>query len=223
MFMNRVDAGRQHAAALENLKGEPLVVLALPRGGVPVALEVAEKLQAPLDLIMVRKIGAPFQPELALGAVADGPYPEKALNQEIVNEFRVPPDFIEQEVRHQLAEIERRRKLYLGHIQRPTLAGKTVIVIDDGIATGATVRAALRSVRKAGASRIIVAVPVAPPEVVMMLRREADEVICAEQPEYHGAIGEFYEYFRQVSDDEVIKLLDKAKAIRDRGAGVPHA
>jgi len=220
--VNRVDAGRQLAAALQKLKGEPMVVLALPRGGVPVAFEVAKKLEAPLDLIMVRKIGAPFQPELALGAVADGPHPQQTLNQEIVNEFHVPADFIKGEVRRQLAEIERRRKLYFGHIERPTLVGKTAIVIDDGIATGATVRAALRSVRKAGASRIVVAVPVAPPEVVTMLREEADEVICVVQPDYLGAIGEFYEDFRQVSDDEVIDLLDKAKEVGQSRVEVPR-
>jgi putative phosphoribosyl transferase len=211
MFENRQEAGQRLAAALDRFAAEAPVVLALPRGGVPVALEVARRLKAPLGLAMVRKIGAPGQPELAIGAVADGPHPVTVLNEDVVAGLYVDKSYIEQETKRQLDEIERRRKLYTPHLQPAESKDKTVILVDDGIATGATVRAAARSVRAAGAKRTIIATPVASPDVVEMLKAEADEVISLETPDWLGAIGLFYRDFRQVSDEEVSDMLDEAR------------
>ena len=206
-FIDRTDAGRQLAKALASYKKKKPVVLALPRGGVPVAAEVAEALNAPLDLILVRKIGVPFQPELAMGAVVDGPTPSIVRNEDVItlagvseNEFAAIRD-------RELAEIERRRKTYLGNRPHPELAAHTVIVVDDGIATGATIRAALHAVRARKPSKLVLAVPVAPTDTLRRLKGESDETVCLEDYENFGAIGLFYSDFRQVSDEEVIKHL----------------
>ncbi len=206
-FIDRADAGRQLAKALLQYKDEQPVVLALPRGGVPVAAEIAAALEAPLDLVLVRKIGVPFQPELAMGAVVDGAAPVTVRNEDVIalthiseREFAAVRD-------RELAEIERRRKLYLGSRPHPPLEDHTIIVVDDGIATGATTRAALRAMRQRKPRRLVLAVPVAPTESLRELRGEADDVVCLEDYEDFGAIGYFYSDFRQVPDDDVIDLL----------------
>jgi len=206
-FLNRQEAGRKLAYPLAKYRGQHVVVLALPRGGVPVAKEVATALAAPLDLVLVRKIGVPMQPELAMGAVVDGPNPVTVRNEDVIAlagiseaEFNAVRD-------RELAEIRRRRVQYLGNRQHPDLAGRIAIVIDDGIATGATTRAALRAVRAQRPEKLVLAVPVAPTSSLEELREEADEIVCLEDYEVFGAIGSFYSDFTQVSDEEVKDVL----------------
>lgn len=206
-FTDRIDAGRRLAKALASYKGKKLVVMALPRGGVPVAAMVAEALEAPLDLILVRKIGVPFQPELAMGAVVDGAAPLTVRNEEVITLAGVSEGEFMAARDRELEEIERRRKLYLGDRSHPELSGHTVIVVDDGIATGATTRAALQAMRQRDPRKLILAVPVAPTGTLKNLRGEVDELVCLEDYENFGAIGLYYSDFRQVSDDDVIELL----------------
>ncbi len=208
-FMDRIDAGKQLAKALSQYKDQQPVVLALPRGGVPVAAEIATVLDAPLDLVLVRKIGVPFQPELAMGAVVDGKEPVTVRNEEVIRLSGVSDGEFTKVRDQELEEIERRRKLYLGDRPHPQLEDRTVIVIDDGIATGATTRAALRALRQRKPRKLVLAVPVAPTSTVRDLRTEADDVVCLEDHEDFGAIGFFYSDFRQVSDDTVVDLLAK--------------
>ena len=210
MFQDRSDAGRQLAAKLERFKDAHPVVLALPRGGVPVGYEIAEKLAAPLDVVLVRKIGAPGFEELAVGAVAEGTPAEKVLESETIAQFGIPQDYLDRETARQVQEIERRRAVYRGGRPSAEIAGATAIVVDDGIATGATMRAALRAVRRRGPAKLIVAVPVAPPGTLQSLRAEADELVCLDQPEYFAAISPFYAEFHQLRDEEVTDLLDRA-------------
>jgi predicted phosphoribosyltransferase len=211
MFRNRSDAGRQLAARLMPLKSEQPVVLALPRGGVPVAFEIAAALRAPLDFVLVRKIGVPWQPELAVAAVVDGEQPQIVENEDVMRLLTIPEDFIQEEAKRQLREIDRRRALYRGDRTRVDVKGCTAIVVDDGIATGATARAALRAVKRAGPKRLILAVGVAPRATVEALSAECDEVVCVGAPDDFGAISLFYDDFHQVSDDEVIDLLRRAQ------------
>jgi len=206
-FANRTDAGRQLAQALLRYKDERAVVLALPRGGVPVAAEVAAALNAPLDLILVRKIGVPMQPELAMGAVVDGINPLVVRNEEVIALTGVDEVEFKAVCDTEVAEIERRRKRYLGGRPPIDVAGRIAIVIDDGIATGATTRAALRATRARKPKKLILAVPVAPTESLAVMQEEADEVVCLEDYENFGAIGYFYSDFRQTSDQEVIDTL----------------
>lgn len=208
-FIDRADAGRRLAEALASYKDRKPVVLALPRGGVPVAAMVAEALHAPLDLLLVRKIGVPFQPELAMGAVVDGISPLTVRNEEVITIAGISEQEFAAARDQELVEIERRRKMYLGNRPHPELAAHTVIVVDDGIATGATTRAALQAVRLRKPSKLILAVPVAPTDTLKKLTGEADDLVCLEDYEEFGAIGFFYSDFRQVSDDEVIELLAK--------------
>lgn len=212
LFADRSDAGRQLSSRLMHLKVQAPVVLALPRGGVPVAFEVARALAAPLDLVMVRKIGVPWQPELAAAAVVDGDEPQIVQNPDVIGMVGLSGDVVQEEARHELKEIERRRRLYLGGRARVPIKGRTAILVDDGIATGATAHAALKGARKAGAEHIVLAVPVAPPSTVAALHRDADEVICLSQPAHFGGISQFYADFHQVDDDEVIDLLKRATA-----------
>jgi putative phosphoribosyl transferase len=206
-FIDRIDAGRQLAKALARYKKQQPVVLALPRGGVPVAAEVASALDAPLDLILVRKIGVPFQPELAMGAVVDGAEPVVVRNEDVIRLSGVSENDFNAIRDEQLAEIERRRKLYLGDRPHPELSGRTVIVVDDGIATGATTRAALQAIRMRKPGKLVLAVPVAPTDTLQKLQDEADDIVCLEDYVEFGAIGFFYSDFRQTSDTEVIELL----------------
>ncbi len=208
-FIDRTDAGRQLAKALARYKNQRPVVLALPRGGVPVAAEVANALDAPLDLILVRKIGVPSQPELAMGAVVDGAEPVVVRNEEVIQLTGVSESDFNAIRDEQLAEIERRRKLYLGDRPHPKLSGRIVIVVDDGIATGATTRAALHAIGKRKPAKLVLAVPVAPTQTLETLRGEVDDLVCLEDFVDFGAIGLFYSDFRQVSDAEVIALLAK--------------
>lgn len=201
-FKNRSDAGRKLAARLAHYKGQPVVVLALPRGGVPVAAEVAAVLGAPIDLVLVRKIGAPMQPELAMGAIVDGDPPVVARNEEIIRLAGVDERSFEAVRDREFAEIERRRQLYLGGREQFSVEGKIAIVIDDGIATGATTRAALCAIRMRQPQKLILAVPVGPTDTIEAMQDEADEVLCLEIYTDFGAIGYFYEDFRQTTDQE---------------------
>jgi predicted phosphoribosyltransferase len=214
MYQDRSDAGRRLAKALAKYKGSNAVVLALPRGGVPVAAEVAAALNAPLDLILVRKIGVPNQPELAMGAVVDGTAPIVVRNEEVIELSGTTADEFDAVCKRELAEIERRRQLYIGDRSGAEITGQVVIVIDDGIATGATTRAALRAIRNRKPKELVLAVPVAPPDTITGLRKEVDALICLETPEFFGAIGNFYRDFRQVSDQEVVAILNRFPAKR---------
>jgi putative phosphoribosyl transferase len=210
-FRDRADAGRQLVPRLMAYAAQNPVILALPRGGVPVAFEVARALRAPLDLIFVRKIGAPGHAEFGLGAVVDGVHPQVVLNEEALGHLKVSPDYIEKETERQLKEIERRREHYLAGRCPVDVEGRVAIVVDDGIATGGTVRAALKGLSHAQPARLILAVPVAPADTIDRLRTEADEVICLMTPEPFYAVGEHYDDFSQTSDREVTTLLDEAQ------------
>lgn len=218
-FASRREAGRLLAPRVAALRLRDPAVYALPRGGVPVAAEVADALQAPLDLVLVRKIGAPGQPELALGAVVDGATPETVLNPDIVALTGATDAFIEAARRRELAEIERRRMRYLSGHPRIDPAGRDAVVVDDGIATGATARAALHALRRRGAARLVLATPVAPMETLRALRAEADEIVCLFEPAPFFGIGLFYRDFHQLTDDEVIGLLAARPNPRMPGAG----
>ena len=218
-FRDRSDAGRRLAKALSKYKGRSAVILALPRGGVPVAAEVAAALDAPLDLILVRKIGVPTQPELAMGAVVDGTAPIVVRNEEVIELSGTTADQFDAACARDLAEIERRRQLYIGDRARAAITGQVVIVIDDGIATGATTRAALQAIRDRKPKELVLAVPVAPSDTITQLRSEVDALICLEMPESFGAIGYFYRDFRQVSDQEVVAMLERFPA--KRPASIP--
>jgi putative phosphoribosyl transferase len=220
MFKDRKEAGRKLAARLLRYQDQQPIVLALPRGGVPVAYEVAVALNAPLDVIVVRKLGAPGQPELGMGAVVDGDHPQSVLNEDVVRMLNVSDEYLAREVAHELQEIRRRQARYRGGRASAALAGRTAIVVDDGIATGGTVRAALRGARRAGPKRLVLAVPVAPPETMESLQTEVDDLVCLQTPAYFHAVGQFYDDFHQTSDEEVITLLDAA---RRRFAGADEA
>lgn len=217
-FKNRAEAGQKLAAALRRYKIQHPVVLALPRGGVPVAAEVASSLEAPLDLVLVRKVGVPFQPELAMGAVVDGGDPTIVRNDDVIRLCGIDDAAFQAVCDQELAEIERRRKLYVGKRERVEIADRTAIVIDDGIATGATTRAALLAIRKQRPKQLILAVPVGPRDSIEALRADADEVVCLDDKDFMGAIGFYYQDFRQITDEEVIQALEqsghKARAIR---------
>lgn len=188
---------------------DPLVI-ALPRGGVPVGAEIAQQLRAPLDVAFVRKIGAPGQPELAIGAISDGASPEIVLNEELVRVLGLSEAFVAAGAMRELATIEHRRKDYDTVRPAVQLAMKTVIVVDDGVATGMTMQAALRQVRRQQPRRLIAAAPVASREAVANLRGEADEVVCLSSPRRFGSVGSFYRTFGQISDAEVAELLKEA-------------
>jgi putative phosphoribosyl transferase len=206
-FADRREAGRQLAKRLLALKDQRPVVLALPRGGVPVGFEIARALAAPLDLVLVRKIGVPQQEEVALGAIADGEHPELVIDQRLMDELEISPDYLEKAKAAALREIERRRRIYLGDRQPVDVAGRMAIVVDDGIATGATMLAALRATRRRAPARLVLAVPVAPPHTLKRLRREADETVCLDTPADFFAVGQFYRQFPQLRDEEVVALL----------------
>ena len=210
LFRDRSDAGRQLAQRLGDLKQSRPLVLALPRGGVPVGIEIARVLRAPLDLLLVRKIGVPSYPELAAGAVIDGARPRIVINEDVVAMAGMSQSDIAKIVEAELAKIERRRRLWLSDRARVPVAGHSVIVVDDGIATGASARVALQAVRADGAARVVLAVPVAPAEAVEMLRAECDDVVCLATLEDFIAVGIYYKDFDQVDDNEVKELLQRA-------------
>jgi len=210
VFEDRVEAGKRLAEQLLEYRKKDVIVLAIPRGGVIVGYYVAHRLGAALDLIIPRKVGAPMNSELAIGAVSqDG---TTVLNDELVRMLHIPERYIKEESNRQIQEIDRRMKKYRGEGKPlPTLASKTVIIVDDGIATGATVRAAIMSIRKQRPAAIVVAVPVGPKDTIMTLKNEADRVVCLEVHEFFQAIGQFYRDFGQTSDEEVIQLLEKSR------------
>ena len=216
MFKDRRDAGRRLAGPLLRYENERPIVVALPRGGVPVGYEVARALGAPLDIMVVRKLGAPGQPELGIGAVVDGDHPESVFNQEVVRLLDVSADYMRREIECQLDEIRRRQQAYRGGRPPLSVSGRTAIVVDDGLATGGSMRAAVRGIRRAGPRRLILAVPVAPPETVAALAGEVDDIVCLSTPSPFGAVGYFYDEFEQTDDAEVIELLESARA-----AGAP--
>lgn len=209
-FSNRAEAGQRLAELLAGRNDPDPVVLALPRGGVPVALEVARRLKAPLDLIMVRKLGVPTQPELAAGAVVDGDQPQVVVNEDVVRGAGLSQKALDELAEAQLEEIRRRRAIYLKGRAAVPVAGRTAIIVDDGIATGATIRAALRATRQRNPARIVLAVPVAPPDTLELLRPEANAIVCVETPDVLWAIGAHYADFAQVGDDEVVQMLAEA-------------
>lgn len=211
-YSDRTEAGRRLAAALASYRDRHPVVLALPRGGVPVAAAIADALSAPLDLVLVRKIGLPSQPELAIGAIVDGTDPVMVRNEALIDLAGVGKEVFDEICRGELVEIERRRARYLGSRARAPIAGRTVIVVDDGMATGATARAALRAIRKHGPAKLVLAVPVASAEAVAEVRGEVDDLVCLEVPDIFVAIGNFYQDFGQVGDEEVIAILARFPA-----------
>jgi putative phosphoribosyl transferase len=218
-FLDRSDAGRRLANRTLHLRGEDVVVLALPRGGVPVAAEVARALGAPLDVIVVRKLGVPVQPELGMGAIGEGDV--RIINPEVVAITHVTDAEIAAVERRERAELDRRARRFRGDRPRTPLAGRTAVIIDDGIATGSTARAACQVARAQGAARVVLAVPVAPPSACTALAADADEVICLETPGHFLAIGEWYRDFSQTSDREVISLLQRARGPASPADGPP--
>ena len=210
-FADRAEAGRRLARELQHFAGERPVVLGLARGGLPVGYEIALALRAPLDAVLVRKIGVPWQRELALGAIVDGETPDQVIDQGLVDMLSIPRAYVEEEIARQSQEIKRRRRLYTKGRLRVEVKGKTAIVVDDGIATGASMQVTLGAIRRRQPKRLVLAVPVAAPDSLAMLRPLADETICLHSPTDLGAISLFYDDFHNVEDEEVISLLDRAE------------
>lgn len=210
-FRDRTDAGERLAAALSKFRNDQCIVYALPRGGVPVGIEIARALKAPLDVMLVRKLKAPSQPELALGAIVDGNEPEVIINEAIASRLDPSGDDIKAAAVEELREIERRRALYMVEGSNQTAEGRTAILVDDGIATGATARAAIAALRRRNPKRIVLAVPVAPSDVLLEMQAEVDELICLEPQDNFNSVSAFYADFPQVSDDSVVMLLKQAR------------
>jgi predicted phosphoribosyltransferase len=207
-FTDRADAGRQLAAKLERYAGrDDLIVLALPRGGVPVGYEVARALGAPFDVFLVRKLGVPGHEELAMGAIASGGV--RVLNESVVRQLGIPQRVIDEVAGGEQRELERREREYRDDRPPPAIRGKVVILVDDGLATGSTMRAAVAAVRKVGPARVVVAVPVGAADTCDLLGEEADEVVCVREPEPFYAVGVWYENFAQTTDEEVRELLSR--------------
>lgn len=220
MFMDRRDAGRQLAEQVAKLGLVEPLVLGLPRGGVPVAAEVARRLDAPLDVVLVRKVGCPWQPELGLGAVSEGGV--RTLNARLITEADVSEAEVEAIVARETAEIERRASRLRGDRPPFPVDGRVVIVVDDGLATGYTARAAMETLRLRGARQVVLAAPVAPVDTVTELGSIADEVVVLATPAWFFAIGEFYEDFSQMTDEEVVTILETVSAQRaGSGSGGP--
>ena len=231
MFADRVDAGRRLGTRMKSILSRPappatdLLVLAIPRGGVVVGAEVATALSSPLDLVIPRKVATPFSEELAIGAVTEDGL--VLIDDALVDRLGISKEYIREEADRQLAEIRRRMDRYRGRRPLPEIAGKTVILVDDGIATGHTVRAALKSLRRRHPGHLVLAVPVAPPDTLGELEPLADRTVCLESPEFFAAVGQFYEDFSQTTDQEVIDLLTRhsraspGKPIEATTAGPP--
>ncbi|MCE7966570.1 MAG: phosphoribosyltransferase [Nitrospira sp. NTP2] len=216
MFRDRRDAGRALAQALSKYKDDPaVIVVALPRGGVVIGYEISLALHLPLDVLVVRKLGTPVNPELAMGALAETGY--RYLNEDVIRTYGVTVEQLDAEVRRQEREILRRSDKYRGGRRLPPLKGNTVLVVDDGIATGATLYAALAALRQAEAARLVVAVPVAPPDAARDLRAKVDEVVILQTPAWFFGISQFYERFPQVEDEEVIACLETVREALSRG------
>jgi putative phosphoribosyl transferase len=210
LFINRHDAGKRLAAVLAPFRDEDTVVLALPRGGVVIGYEVARELNAPLDVLIVRKLGAPGFPELGLGAVVDGEHPQCIVNQRVVDAVQPPPGYLDEEVRRQLAVIEQHKQLFRHGRPPEPIDDRTVILVDDGIATGGTVRAALQALAQSGVARSVLAVPVAPHDVLQLLPLAERDFVCLHAPRDFASVGVYYHDFAQVSDAEAVELLELA-------------
>ena len=218
-FHDRADAGRQLAQRLDAFRGQDVVVLGLPRGGVPVAFEVAKALRVPLDVVVVRKLGVPFQPELAFGAIGEGGV--RVINDSVVRHAGLSRDDMDAVEDKQRAELQRRSEHFRRGRDRISLTGRTAVIVDDGIATGATVKAACQVARAQGASTVALAVPIGAAETIEAVAQYADEVVCLAAPKFFSAVGQGYRNFSQTSDDEVIALLDRARG--DFGTSSPVA
>lgn len=214
LLSNRASAGRQLAKRLVRLRETDPLILALPRGGVPVAYEIARALDAELDLMLVRKLGAPGNREFAIGAVVDGEDPQVVLNDDAAEILSPGSDYLTREMSRQLIELERRRTAYLGSRRKPRIAGRMVVMVDDGIATGATITAAIKGARKAGVAGLVLAVPVAPRDAVARLEPLCDEIVVIAMPEPFGSVGQHYADFTQTSDAEVVRLMRDARRAR---------
>ena len=222
MFRDRTEAGRRLAAEICTLAPRDPVVLALPRGGVPVAFEVAAALDCRLDLVIVRKVGAPGNPELAVAAIVDGNPPEVVLNREIIEAYGLQEDELAGLIAGERPELERRRATYRGTRPPVSVTGKTVILVDDGAATGTTMKVAARALRRRSPAQIIIALPVAAPDAVADLWHEADHVLCLEQPTHFRALGYHYREFHQLEDREVLDLMARAAREHRRGRQAKH-
>ena len=229
-FNDRADAGRQLASRMGFLRGQDVVILGLPRGGVPVAFEVAKALQAPLDVLLVRKLGVPYHPELAFGAIGEGG--ERVISDVVVRETRLSDQEMAAVETQEWAELQRRSERFRGAQQRIPLTGRIAVIVDDGIATGATAQAACQVARAEGASRVVLAVPIGATDTARQFAQYADEVVCLETPVPYFAVGQGYRNFAQTSDDEVMALLSRARsgfgspparrsALRDEKSGSP--
>ena len=208
-FRDREDAGRRLAERLSGYRDEHPVVFALPRGGVPVGYEISHALGAPLEVCVARKLGAPGQPEFGIGAVAPGGV--RILNEDVVRRLGIPDDYVEKITEQETAEVERRLRHFRGERPEPEIRGRTVILVDDGLATGVTARAAVKALRRLQPRRLILAVPVCAAQTAELLDPEVDELVCLEAPPDLGAIGFWYRDFSQTSDEEVIELLESAR------------
>jgi putative phosphoribosyl transferase len=213
-FEDRRDAGRRLAGKLLRLEGERPVVFALPRGGVPVGYEISRSLGAPLDVFVSRKLGAPGQPEFGIGAVAAGGV--RVLNEDVVRRLGIPDDYVEQVTARETAEVGRRLRYFRSGRPEPAVGGRTAILVDDGLATGVTARAAVEALRLRGPRRLVLAAPVCAAQTAELLRPGVDELVCLESPTDLGAIGFWYRNFEQTSDEEVVDLLERARS--ERGA-----
>lgn len=211
MFRDRQEAGKRLGVEVGKLGLLQPVVLALPRGGVPVAAEVAKALKAPLDLIIVRKVGAPGNPELAVAAIVDGNPPDIVLNREIVEAYALDDDELRVLIAKERPELERRRLVYRGERAPLSITGKTAIIVDDGVATGTTMKVAIRALKRRSPREVVVAIPVAPPDVLAELAQEADLIVCLSQPAHFHALGYHYRSFPQLTDDEVTDALAEAR------------
>ncbi|CAN7405354.1 phosphoribosyltransferase family protein [Phyllobacterium sp. LjRoot231] len=211
MFEDRVDAGKQLAKALKGYRSPDVIVLALPRGGVPVAVEIARELGAPLDVLIVRKVGVPYQPELAMGAVMDGSHAVTVRNDDVIRSYGISEEEFQNECAKEMEEIDRRRRQYFGRRVPIDIVGRTVILVDDGIATGATVRAAIVGLRQAGPRKIVLAVPVGASETIEALRQDVDEMVCLEEPAALDAISLHYGDFPQLTDDEILESISSLR------------
>lgn len=211
IFKNRVDAGRQLAKLLIPLKDEKPVVLGLPRGGVPVAFEVAKVLNAPLDVLIIRKLGVPWQPELAFGAIGEGG--ERYLNPDVLENIHITKEEIEEVESKEFVEIKKRQLHFHGNRKPIDISHKLVIIVDDGIATGATVQVACQVAKTRGAKEVVIATPVASSEAVIRLNLIADKCLVLDIPESFNAVGEWYEDFSQTTDDEVVRILQESRGL----------
>jgi len=217
-FEDRRDAGRRLAGKLSRFQNERPVVFALPRGGVPVGYEISHSLRAPLDVFVSRKLGAPDQPEFGIGAVAAGGV--RVLNEDVVRRLGIPADYIERITAQEIAEVSRRLRYFRGARPEPEVAGRTAILVDDGLATGVTARAAVEALRSRGPRRLVLAAPVCAAQTAGLLKPAVDELVCLQSPKDLGAIGFWYRNFEQTSDEEVVELLERARSERG-GNGSP--